>query len=165
MKKKTLAILFAAAALVAVSTPAMACGTGDDQQEQAQQDATPQITLGDFTIAVPAGMLQRQQSDKALTAFLPDGSYGMSLIIENMKPKEKQMRQLCQGLAKEMNLKSTTVEPLDLKGMKGYSCTGVANGMIATAAIVVKGHQTLKVAILEKESLHPQGIEMVKTIK
>lgn len=122
-----------------------------------------QVSLGNYTVSAPAGVLQRQ-SDNQLVAFLPDGSFGMSVIEENVRPKKKEMLALAQGMAKELNLNPEKLRKTEQKGLSGWWISGRSGQEIITAMIVNHDTELLKIIILEKENLKPVGPDLIATL-
>lgn len=168
MKKNllTLCVLLAAGGAITTANAAepMPVDTATvDMPAPPQTDEFTQVRLGRYTISAPPGVLQRENSTQ-LMAFLPDGSFGMSIIFENVRPKKKEMLNLAKGMATELHLDPANLKPVDQDGLKGWWISGRAEHEIITAMVVNHDTELLRVVILEKERLDPVGPLLVPTL-
>lgn len=120
--------------------------------------------VGDYVITMPAGLLEQRQGDNFVRAFLPTGQFGVSFVIENVRPKEKELKEMCAGMARELGIPADSVEKLDLRGMKGWCCSGRVDKMIVTVAVVSRDAELLKIVVMEAETLRPKGPSLLSTL-
>lgn len=120
--------------------------------------------VGDYVITLPAGLLEQRQGENFVKAFLPTGQFGASFVIENVRPKDKELKSMCTGMAKELGVPAESVGMLELKGMKGWYCSGRVDKMIVTVAVVSHDAELLKIVLMEAETLRPKGPGFLSTL-
>lgn len=116
-----------------------------------------------YTMQVPAGMLQ-QPTNYLFKAFLPDGSFGLSMQIDNVRTKKKELKDVCVGMASQLHIDIKEQGAIEAKGLNGWYCTGLLEGQIITAAVVQHSTDLLKIVIMENQTLSPRGPEMLHTL-
>lgn len=165
--KKTLlaaAIILIGAASLHAAEPTPVDTTQTATSLPSLSNGLTQVSHGKYTISAPAGVLQRENANQLL-AFLPDGSFGMSLIQENVRPKKKELLNLAKGMAEELHLDPARLQPLNQNGLTGWWISGRAEQEIITAIIATHETDLIKIVALEKENLAPVGPQLVPTLR
>lgn len=116
-----------------------------------------------YSMEVPAGVLQ-QPTNYLFKAFLPDGSFGVSMQVDNVRAKKKELKEICVGMASQLHVDVKEQGTVDNKGVSGWYCTGVLEGQIITVAVMLHDTELLKIVIVENQTLSPRGPAYLKTL-
>lgn len=140
---------------VKVETPAVADSPAAHQYFETE--------YAGFKFELPAGIMINQE--ESFVAKYPDGSFGVSMVKEAQKNKQKYAYEICRRNVDQMRLKNATVEKVTIGGCAGAIGRGTLEGQTVTFIVLPSYDQQWTTVILASPNRNEWVDHFIKSLK